>query len=359
MTMYWRFALVVPLSFFLLSCSSLSYYVQSIHGHFSLMSQREQIADLLANQTHASNLIQNPSEERQQQLKTALDIRDFATRHLQLPDNDSYRSFVDLKREHVVWNVVATPEFSMQPKTSCFAIVGCLSYRGYFNKTDAEAKAAELKTEGYDVYIGGVDAYSTLGWFDDPVLSSMLARGDILLADVIFHELAHQQLYVKNDTLFNEAFASTVGQEGVRYWLSETRPETLPRYEKWLARKTAFLNLLHETSAELKALYAEDHHEAVMREKKQQLFDDLRERYALLRESWQGYAGFDHWFEKPINNARFALISLYYKKIPEFQQWLKACNGDFGRFYQRMEMLGNLEKEERHQVLQEEAECVS
>ena len=332
------------------SCSTVGYYAQGITGHLALMHQREPIDELLENN--------GLDQSRQKQLQAAQTIRDFATQQLGLPDNDSYRSYVELDRDYVVWNVVATPAYSLKPLEWCFPIAGCVSYRGYFSKQSAEAFADELKQQGYDVVVNPVPAYSTLGWFDDPVLSSMIHQGELLLAQTIFHELAHQQLYVKDDSVFNEAFASTVGEQGVFRWLNETgRTEDLLRYQKYLMRKNEFLDLLKQTSRDLQQLYQQKLSTEKMRTEKAALFARLRENYSRLKERWGDYKGYDRWFSRELNNARLVSVAVYRDRVPDFVRWLDACQGDLPKFYASMKQLGKQDKQSRQERLQGLADC--
>jgi predicted aminopeptidase len=313
------------------------------------MGQREPIEALLANK--------DLPEKRRKQLKTALSIRQYASERLFLPDNGSYSNFVELEKPYVVWNVVAAPELSMQPESWCFLVVGCVSYRGYFSEEKATNFAANLKDKGLDVYVGGAPAYSTLGWFDDPVLSSMMNRGDILLAEVVFHELAHQVLYFKNDVEFNEAFADSIGEFGVYRWLRETNPKALPRYDNWLRRKDQFIHLLHATSDQLKSVYSAEISDAEKRTRKNKIIKAMHYQYINLKTQWGGYAGYDKWFKQPVNNARLASVAVYRDLLPDFKRWIDACDGDLERYYATMRNLKKLDKDERHKLLKKVAEC--
>ena len=330
-------------------CGTMGYYAQSIHGHLALMNQREPIEALL---TH-EDILQN----RRDQLETALAIRRYASERLFLPDNGSYSSFVELENPFVVWNVVATPELSLQAREWCFPVVGCVSYRGYYSEEKAQRFAADLIDQGLDVYVGGSPAYSTLGWFDDPILSSMLDRGNIRLAEVVFHELAHQILYFKNDAEFNEAFADSVGEFGVYQWLHDTHPEAVQSYKIWLGRKNQFLHLLRDTSNQLRAAYSAELSDAKKRTRKQAIIQSMRDNYTALKSSWNGYAGYDKWFEKPVNNARLASVAVYRDLVPDFKRWIDACDGDLKRYYSAIKRLQKLGKKERHQRLSGMAEC--
>ena len=230
------------------ACSTVSYYVQGASGHLALMSQRQPITELLKDN--------KLSKQRREQIEEVLSIRKFAHQKLKLPNNNSYTSFVELKRKAISWNVIATPKYSMTPIKSCFPLVGCVSYLVYFKQQRAIAEAEKHKKLGHDTHIIASPAYSTLGIFDDPVVSTMLTGNISSTAEVVFHELAHQKLYKKNDSAFNEAFASAVAQEGTRLWLKENHPELLNRYNEHLQKRWQFFDLIINTSKELSAWYA-------------------------------------------------------------------------------------------------------
>lgn len=319
---------------------SVGYYNQSISGHLSLMSNRVDIDDVLEED--------NIPEELKEKLSLVLQIRAFASHELQLPDNDSYKSYVELNREHVVWNVVAAPEFSMELDQWCFLIVGCVKYRGYFSQQDAEAFAQELRAESKDVYVPGVDAYSTLGWFDDPMLSTLIKRSEPRLAGLIFHELAHQLLYIKDDSAFNESFAKTVEIEGVRRWMQQRgTPELSQLYAQQKQRDQQFVELVKSVSEELKQLYAQDLPEDSKRQKKAEIFQKMQRDYEQLKNSWDGYDGYDRWFSKDLNNAKLGTVGIYRDLVPAFQALLQQSDGDLPSFYQAAEQLSKKTKEER------------
>lgn len=347
---------ILPAWFFCLSltglcgCDTLGYYSQGIKGHLQLVSQIQPINKVL-------HQPETPQKTRDL-LKLAQQARVFAVNQLGLPDNQSYRGFADLNRKQVTWNVVATRPLSLQPYLSCFPVVGCLSYRGYFTEQGAKRFAHALEQQGYETFIGDSTAYSTLGWFADPIVSPMLQYGDIRLVETLFHELAHQRLYIENDSNFNEAFATAVGQNGTREWLRHTHPEKLQAYNRYLRRQADFLNLLEQTSQRLKTLYQSDLTDAQKRIKKQDYFSRLQEDYRLFKQQHQGYTGYDKWFEKPVNNPRLALLSVYHKLVPTFERWLDACDRDFPRFYKQVELLSGLTKAQRQQALNSTPECL-
>lgn len=303
------------------------YYGQAIRGQMELLDKREPIEDLIADPATP-----DPLRER---LVLARAIRSFASDELGLPDNASYTTYADLGRPYAVWNVTATTEFSVQPVVWCFPFVGCVPYRGYFKEEAAQAFADRYRESGHDVRVGGVSAYSTLGWFSDPLLNTMLVRDEIELAAVVFHELAHQQLYVKDDTAFNEAFATVVEEEGVRRWLvGQGRPEAIGEYRARRARSERFAALLRATRDELHALFASGVTPEAMRAAKGAAYDSLRARYRQVRdEEWGGYAGYDRWFERELNNADLAAVGTYNDRAPELRALLESLDGDLGAFY--------------------------
>lgn len=326
-------------------CASLSYYGQAVAGHLDVMQRRQPIEPLLANP-------ETPAALRAK-LEQALAIKEFASQSLGLPDNGSYQSYADLQRPYVVWNVVAAPALSLTPRQWCFLFAGCLQYRGYYNEADARAFARRLAARGDDTYVGGASAYSTLGWFDDPVLNTMLHWDDAQLAQVIIHELAHQQVFIKGDTEFNEAFAETVGIAGTRRWLAaHGSPAALESYECRLARKNRLLEMVFATRRELAGIYDSDLGDDAKRERKQALLADLEQRYRDLRDNdWRDFGDYDRWFEGGLNNAKLAVVATYWKLVPAFMQLLEAVDHDLERFYDRVAALGRCPPAERRQWL--------
>lgn len=324
----------------LTSCGHLGYYAQAVHGHFALLERRESIAELLQQARTPQTL--------KKRLRYVQQARRFASEMLALPDNGSYRTYADLQRPYVVWNVFAAPELALQPVQSCFLVAGCLSYRGYFAAADARAYAEELRRQGHDVYVGGVTAYSTLGWFDDPVLNTMLRHADFYLSSVIFHELAHQRLYIEDDSAFNEAFASAVEQAGMERWLAHYGDTELSAaYREWQARKAAFTELVLDAVERLQAVYAEDVPDARKRLRKDEEFAALRARYRKLKEKWDGYSGYDKWFARDLNNAKLLTVHTYQALVPGFLSLLEQHGGDFAAFYRAAESLAELPRVQR------------
>ncbi len=307
------------------------------------MSKREPISRVIASPS-------TPPAVRSQ-LEEVCEIRQFASRELGLPDNGSYRSYADVGRPYVVWNVVAAPEFSVEAKEWCYPIVGCVAYRGYFVERRARSFAAKLRRRGLDVSVGGVAAYSTLGHFNDPILNTMLGWNDVELASIIFHELTHQMIYLPNDADFNEALATTVEEEGVRRWLlAQGREKDLADHSVQQERYLQVVALLIRTRSELRALYASGIEPRVMLPRKIAEFAELRAAYAKLTAAW-GHAPFEAWFEGDLNNANLASVATYYDCVPGFRRELDALGGNLEAFYRRVRELAKLPRERRDALL--------
>ena len=336
---------LVPLLAALLlnGCSSVAYYGQLAEGQWQLLRARQPVAQVIADPATPPQL--------RSHLAHAEQARVFASQQLKLPDNRSYRVYADIGRPYVVWNVFATPELSLQPVTHCFPIAGCVAYRGYYQQGAARGAAALMRQDGLDVYVGGVEAYSTLGWFDDPILSSMVGWGDERLATLIFHELAHQRFYVQNDTEVNESFASFVEQEGTRQW----------RVARGLAaiggdqgqQREQFIRLVLASRERLQAIYSGTLDEAHKRQAKRAEFERLRREYRQVRDGqWGGDKRYDAWVYGPLSNAKLLPFGLYDQWVPAFEALFREVGGDWGRFYERVEQLGRLPISERKAALQ-------
>ncbi|MFJ3525750.1 aminopeptidase [Pseudomonas sp. NPDC090203] len=325
-------------------CSSLSYYTQLAEGQLDLLRAREPVADVIADPQRDPKL--------REHLRKAQQAREFASQHLRLPDNQSYRLYADIHRQYVVWNVFATGEFSLDPVTHCFPIAGCVAYRGYYSPGAARGEAALQKLDGKDVYVSGVEAYSTLGWFDDPIISSMMNWGDERLATLIFHELAHQRFYVQDDSEFNESYATFVEQEGTRQWRA-ARGLPAEGASSESQRRDQLTTLVLATRDRLKALYAEPLSPEVMRQRKAAEFERLRSEYRTMRDSqWGGDKRFDNWVYAPMNNARLLPIGLYDQWTPAFAALFKEVGGDWPAFFAAVEKMGALPKDQRKAALE-------
>ena len=339
-----KFAFLALLPALLGGCANLGQYVQAVGGQMEVMERSQPIESVINDpQT-------NP--KLKQKLETALEIRDFASKDLGLPENNSYRKYADLKRPFATWNVFATPEFSTRPKTWCFVIVGCVSYRGYFSKEDAEAYGKELRDQGYDVMVAGIPAYSTLGHFDDPVLNTFINYRERDLARLIFHELGHQITYVNGDSVFNESMATAIEQEGLRRWAAQTGQSGYENVDDLrLQRKTQVVNLVMKYRKQLNELYASNLGIEEKRQAKAELFKELVAEHEQLKASWGGHSEFDAWFKHDLNNAKIASLSLYTQLVPAFHALLKKDGNDLPAFYQDVKKLAKLPKEQRMKIL--------
>lgn len=341
-----KIALGLLLAGQLAGCSSIGYYAQAVGGHIEVMRASKPIAKVVED-TATDPLLRK-------KLERAKAIRDFASSDLGLPDNDSYRSYADLKRPFVVWNVFAAPEFSVDPEKWCMPMVGCVAYRGFFDRTEAEAYAGQLREQGLDSYVGGVTAYSTLGYFADPLLNTFLRSGEIELAQLIFHELSHQMVFAEGDSVFNESFATVVEREGVRRWLERNAlGERNAAFGVQQRRKSQFIELVIAGRDRLRDAYAAPLPAAEKRAAKAVVLADLRRDYAALKVSWGGYAGYDAWFEQDLNNAKLASLAIYTQLVQDFEALLDEEGGDLPSFYRRVAMIARLPKSERRVVLKE------
>lgn len=325
----------------LTACAAPSYYAQAISGHMKLMRERQSIETLLESE--------NTDPELEGKLMLAMQIREFAATGLGFDAGDSYTQFVATGQSAVTWNVVAAPEFSLEPRTWCFPVSGCVAYRGYFKQEAAEQYAQKLANKEFDVVVSPAIAYSTLGWFDDPLLDTMLQYNEEQLAAFIFHELAHRQIYVKGDSAFNEAYASFIGETGVQLWLEATGREA--RLEAWRTRQQAsgdFRDLLQETRQRLSEVYASDSTAAEKRTRKVSLFDELEMAYqVMVRDEWDGQDYYAGWFSRGLNNAQMALVNSYQGGVCAFARLYRSVGGDMARFQDLAAKKASLSKEQR------------
>ena len=337
-------------------CQTARYYQQAVAGQYEILAQREPIETVL--------IRTNTSPALRDQLQLVLELRRFAERELKLKIDGQYANYADLGRRHVVWNVYAAPEFSLEPRQWWYPVVGRLTYRGYFAEPDARTCGAWLAKQGYDVYVGGVDAYSTLGWFKDPVLNTFIHDAPAELAELLFHELAHQRVFAPSDTDFNEAFATAVGEEGARRWLAvQGDAQARAAYEEHLRRDAQFVALILRAREALKQIYGEESGHgprknpvsgsaplvAARRAEKAARLARLRANYEQLKTSWGGYGGYDAWFQRPLNNARLNTVATYYTMVPAFQRMLANHNGDLQKFYAEAKATAALPKEKRQE----------
>lgn len=327
-------------------CSTLEYLFHTSNGHLELMSKRQSIPALLEQD--------NLDEDDRRQLETVLRVRTFATETLLLPDNKSYTYYVELDRDNVTWVVFAAPELSLEPVTWCFWIVGCVPYRGYFESSRATEFAKDLRNQGFEVYIAPIAAYSTLGWFSDPVLSTMLNKGEVATAEYLIHELAHQKLYLKDDTNFNEAFASSVAQIGVSEWLrKEHKTASLERFNRSVIEKEQIYHLVQQLRQGLKAIYSSSISESEKRKLKQKEFDKYRDEVSVLLSAWPKGKRYQNWALHGLNNAKLNATSAYHELIPDFISLFDKCNKDYKRFYDLVASMERISKSQRQQYLRD------
>lgn len=327
-----------------LSGCSIGYYLHSASGQAALMARRVPIAEAVDDQT-----IPEAVRARLRRVQTA---RAFASNALGLPPDKGYRTYASLDRDYAVWSVTATGEFSLQPEEWCFPVAGCVSYRGYFSETKARAFASKLERRGLDVAVRGVAAYSTLGYFDDPVLSTMMRWDDSQLVAIIFHELAHQLLYVKNDTPFNESFASVVEAEGMVRWAAvHGEPGELAGYRQRRASAATFARLVESAGEELRHLYAQNLAPDEMRTRKQAVLARLRLRYEDCRDRGDISSGYNRWFAQDLNNAHLAAVGVYRQWVPALSAVLARSDGNLTEFYAAARALADRPRAEREAEL--------
>jgi len=335
----------VVLAGLLSGCSSAGYYAQSVQGQMEIWNLSRPISSVLADPDIAADV--------KDKLRLALEIRRFAVDQLYLPDNDSYTEFVDLRRSYAVWSVFAAPELSLLPQEWCFLVVGCVTYRGYFDKQDALDFARQFADEGYDVYVGGIPAYSTLGWFDDPIPNTILKYRDEEFSGLIFHELAHQVAFAKGDTVFNESFATTVERIGVGRWLAATgNPSQIDEYRLRNQRNQRIVDLILDFRARLDAVYGAAMTDSDKRVRKQSVIQELKGAYTQTTRNWPGYSGYRYWFAQPINNAQLLSVATYSDLVPAFEKLLDQHQGDLPRFYAAAKALADMEKPQRRAALE-------
>ena len=340
-------------------CQTISFYSQAIRGQYQIFAHQQPMQKMIGDPQTPARL--------KAQLQLVEDLRGFAKRELKLPVDGHYRKYVDVNRPYVVWNVEAAPEFSLEPISWWYPLVGSQDYRGYFSESRAHDYAARMRNRGYDAYTGGVAAYSTLGWFKDPILNTFIFHREPDLAETIFHELGHQQVFARGDTDFNEAFATTVGQEGARRWLRAKGDQAAcDKYQAQLRRTEQFAHLIMATRERLETLYGDELTEAglvqstpkkrdipreELRRQKQLILDDLQKEYVLLKAQWGGETEYDHWFAHGVNNAKLNSVAAYYDLVPGFERLLALNGGDLEKFYQAARHLSKMPRKERHSWL--------
>ena len=324
------------------SCAQFGYYYQAIKGQAQLLNKRQPVDKILSDPT--------TPEKLKQQLSKAEGIRAFAVQHLELADQGNFTQYADLGRKHVVWNVVAAPEFSIAPKTWCFPIAGCVAYKGFFNQDMAEREKDKLHDKGYDVLVYGVSAYSTLGWFDDPLLNTFIHYPDNELAALIFHELSHQILYIKDDSEFNEAFATAVEYSMLERWMEfQGRNDQIAKLRASRQKQNRITELILDFRRQLDFAYAGDYPSQA----KDKLFNALKQQYREIQSDGAGTRYYDWWFSQPLNNAYLLTVSTYFRLVPAFSHMIDEQNGDLTAFFEVARTLSKQSKEERDKILRE------
>ncbi len=304
-----------------------------------VLSKREPIEEMLASPDTPAEL--------GRKLELVQEARQFSVEELGLPDNKSYRSYSDLERDFVVWNVFAAPEFSLDARQWCYPFVGCVSYRGYFSEDAAHKEADKLSKKGFDVAVGGVPAYSTLGNFNDPVLNTMMRWDDLHLVSTLFHELAHQVLYIKNDTAFNESFATAVEEIGIERWLATNdRDHEMSRYRERKKLRRDFIDLVNEARADLRNYYDREIEVKEMRQLKAARLERLSADVSRVLEA-AGRAD-NHWLSSDLNNARLLPMTLYEERVPAFRELYADCDADLDCFYREAVEISKLGDTERN-----------
>lgn len=323
----------------------MGYYYQSAKGQLDLMCRARDI-DRVLNDASVAPAVR-------QRLERVQAMRRFASRELALPDNDSYTRYADLERDYALWNVFAAPPLSMEAHQWCFPIVGCVVYRGYFQKADAERYAESLASQDLETFVAGVPAYSTLGWFDDPMLSTILDYAEPRLAGLVFHELAHQVAYAKGDSTFNESFATAVEIEGVERWLErQGRQAAIGAYRQRRRRNQQVVELILDYRRRLEAMYKTDRDRQWKLRRKAAIIASLKDHYARLISDWDGYNGYERWFSRDLNNAHFVVIAAYHDKVPAFRALLARHDGDLAAFYDTVIELSEQPAERRNEFLE-------
>ena len=324
-----RAAIIIGLTALLQGC----YYIQAARGQLEVMRKREPIADVI-------DATETPPALAER-LRLVDQARQFSIDELGLPDNDSYRSYADIERDYVVWNVFAAPEFSLEPKNWCFPIAGCVGYRGYFSEQAASKEGASLKEQGFDVVVSGIPAYSTLGRFSDPVLNTMMHWNDTELIVMIFHELAHQVLYIKGDTGFNESFATAVEEVGIERWLAARDLKSeIGAYQERRNLRRHLIEIVTAARTDLTIIYSEEIDDVAMRTLKEQRLDALSREVA--GEFKQAGRDASSWLSSGLNNARLASMALYDGRLPAFRVMLDRCNDELACFYDEARRLSKL-----------------
>ncbi len=323
------------------SCAQLGYYYQAVKGQSQLLNKRQPVDQILADP--------DTPETLKHQLSKAEEIRLFGIQHLGLGDQGNFTQYADLNRKYALWNVVAAPEFSIEPKTWCFPVAGCVSYKGFFDQALALREQETLRGQGFDVLVYGVTAYSTLGWFDDPLLNTFIHYPDNELAALLFHELSHQVLYVKDDSDFNEAFATAVEYAMLSRWLKKQgKDEQVELIKSNRDKQNRITELVLGFRKQLQSAYVGENPDR----EKIRLFDQMKRQYSEIKASGEGTPYYDWWFSQPLNNAYLLTVSTYFRLVPAFSNMIAEHDGDLQAFFDYSRNLARQPKETRDKTLQ-------
>lgn len=333
-------------------CRSIDYYRQAALGQLEILRAQRPVSGILGDTTAPDDL--------RHRLRLALEAREFARDQLGLDPDGHYLRYADLRRRFVVWTVHAAPPFSFEPRTWCYPIVGRLEYRGYFSEASASDHAARLAARGYETHVGGVEAYSTLGWLRDPILNTFLANEESELVELLFHELTHVHLFVSGDTDFSEAFATATAEEGLNRWMQAKQDvRAQQEYQASLRRKREFIALVAGARAQLETLYESVDGTSLtcpippeLREKKQRILDQLRADYRQLKARWGGASEYDGWMNGPLNNAQLNTLDTYYRLVPAFREILRRKGGSLPDYYAEVARISRLPRKVRHATLE-------
>lgn len=322
-------------------CAGPRFYSQAILGHAEVFHNTQSISTLDMNTL---------TKTEQHKINLAVQARQFAEEKLHLPSNGSFQSYARLEREFIVWNVFASQPFSLVTKKTCFLVVGCVPYLGFFSKTDAENYARKLESDGFDVYVAGIGAYSTLGWFNDPLLSTVIKRTDESLAELIFHELAHQKIYIKNDSEFNESFATAISQEGLKRWLKFTNVRTEKNGDEQ-QKEEQLSKIIIDVKLKLQSLYSSDQSLEKKEDLKKKYFKSLEANYNALKTSWKTPSPYDAFMYETWNNAKIMSFGAYHELVPKFKHLIESYGGNLPRVYGAVEEVKDVSKKQRRKML--------
>lgn len=326
-------------------CSNLGYYLHSAKGHFAIMQKTQPISELIIDPETPEPLVKK--------LNLVLKIKNFAEQNLKLPKSDSYTVYADLERNYVIKNLVATEQFSINPIEWCYPFVGCASYRGYFEEDRLAEYKQTLERQGKDIYVGRVNAYSTLGWFSDPVLNTFINKVDYKLAGLIFHELAHQKLYISGDSAFNESFASAVQQAGTELWLQQKGDqEQLSQYRQYLINRIKVTGLISQGRQSLQTLYTSTKDLNALKVGKNRIIKSMQQDYLTLSSTFKVADGYHYWFSKDLNNAKLASVATYHTLVPAFKNLLTYYDYNFEAFYKNVKQISELPEDSRKKCLE-------